>query len=92
MLDDDPAAFRKVFTLGQLADALGQLEPGLERTELLKSLGERRGTASPELDVSDPYRRGRTAAARCSEHIDSLLKIVVPTLAGSPTSGTGTDS
>ena len=92
VLDDDPAAFRKVFTLGQLADALGQLEPGLERTELLKSLGERRGTASPELDVSDPYRRGRTAAARCSEHIDSLLKIVVPTLAGSPTSGTGTDS
>jgi sulfate adenylyltransferase len=92
VLDDDPAAFRKVFTLGQLADALGQVEPGLDRAELLKSLGERRGTASPELDVSDPYRRGRTAAARCSEHIDSLLKIVVPTLAGSPTTDAGGDS
>jgi len=96
VLDDDPAAFRKVFTLGQLADALGQLEPGLDRAELLKSLGERRGTASPELDVSDPHRRGRTAAARCSEHIDSLLKVVVPTLAGSgqPTHqpGSGGDS
>jgi sulfate adenylyltransferase len=87
ILDDDPGAFRKVFTLGQLAESIGELDAGLEerldRAALLQALGERRGTASPELDVADPYRRGTQAAQRAAEHIDSLLRVVVPVLAGS---------
>ncbi|WP_323791927.1 adenylyl-sulfate kinase [Nocardioides sp.] len=80
ILDDDPGSFRKVFTLGQLAEAVGELESGLSRDDLLQALGERRGTASADLDVADPYRRGRQAAQRCAEHIDSLLRVVVPVL------------
>ncbi len=83
ILDDDPGAFRKVFTLGQLAEAVDDLDAGLDRDALLQALGERRGTAATELDVSDPYRRGRQAAQRCADHIDSLLRVVVPVLAGS---------
>ncbi len=83
ILDDDPGSFRKVFTLGQLAETLGELEPGITRSELLQVLGERRGAASTDLDVSDPFRRGRPAAKRCAEHIDSLLRVVVPALVGS---------
>ena len=80
ILDDDPGSFRKVFTLGQLAEAVGELEPELSRDALLQALGERRGIASTDLDVADPYRRGRQAAHDCAEHIDSLLRVVVPVL------------
>lgn len=82
ILDDDPGAFRKVFTLGQLAQAVGELEPDVDPADLLRALGERRGTAAPELDVADPYRRGPQAAQHAAEHIDSLLRIVIPVLAG----------
>ncbi len=83
ILEDDPGAFRKVFTLGQLAEAIGELDPALAGDDLLHALGERRGTAAADLDVADPYRRGRAAARRCADHIDTLLRVVVPVLARS---------
>ena len=43
-------------------------------------MGERRGPAEPHLDVSDPYGRGPEAAETCAQHIDSLLRVVVPAL------------
>ncbi|WP_281289790.1 adenylyl-sulfate kinase [Nocardioides rubriscoriae] len=83
VLEDVPGAFRKTFTLGQLAEALKQLPEGLDRAELLATLGERRGTAATFLDVSDPYGRGDEAAEACARHVDDLLDVVVARLSTS---------
>lgn len=82
ILEEHPAAFRKVFTLGQLAAAIESAGP-VERDELLAQIGSRRGPADPALDVADPYRRGSAAAEAAATHIDTLLRVVVPALAGS---------
>ena len=83
VLDEVPAAFRKTFTLGQLAEAVQRLDAeaaGLDRDALLRLLGERRGTAAPALDVVDPYGRGAEAAEACATVIDAHLDVVVPRL------------
>ena len=82
ILDDHAAAFRKVFTLGQVAEVVRNSPEGLNGPELLRALGERRGASEPRLDVRDPYGRGATAAQAAAEQIDELLRVVVPALAG----------
>ena len=64
ILDDHAAAFRKVFTLGQVAEVVRNSPEGLTGPELLRALGERRGASEPRLDVRDPYGRGAKAAER----------------------------
>ncbi len=81
ILQDHPAAFRKVFTLGQFADAVAGSD--LVGAELLAAVGERRGNAETSLDVHDPYGRGPEAAEACATQIDDLLRVVVPALTGS---------
>jgi sulfate adenylyltransferase len=80
ILDDHPAMFRKVFTLGQAAETIGKLGD-VHGRELLASLASHRGTADTALDVRDPYRRGPEAAAACAAAISRLLDIVLPALA-----------
>jgi sulfate adenylyltransferase len=80
VLDDHPAMFRKVFTLGQLARALEQAPAGLGRDALLAQLGATRRNADPALDVPDPYRRGAEAASGCVVRLEELLHIVLPAL------------
>ena len=81
VLDDHPAMFRKVFTLGQLAKALEQAPDGLDRD----------GAAGPSLGSSPPARRSRTrragplssgaeAASGCVARLDELLRTVLPAL------------
>ncbi len=82
ILDDHPSTFRKVFTLGQFAEAVRTLSPDLAGRDLLQAAGERRGGAASELDVRDPYGRGPEAAESCAEQIDELLRVVVPALTG----------
>jgi sulfate adenylyltransferase len=83
ILDDHAAAFRKVFTLGQVAEVVRNSRDGLAGRELIRALGERRGASDPRLDVRDPYGRGAKAAAAAAEQIYELLRVVVPALAGS---------
>ncbi len=83
ILDDHAAAFRKVFTLGQVAEVLRHSPDQLSGDDLLRALGERRGASEPHLDVRDPYGRGPKAAAEAAQQIDELLRVVVPVLAGS---------
>ena len=80
VLDDHPAMFRKVFTLGQLAKALEPAPEGLDRDGLLAHLGATRRNADPALDVPDPYRRGAEAASGCVARLDELLRTVLPAL------------
>jgi sulfate adenylyltransferase len=81
ILDDHPGEFRKVFTLGQFAEAAANFD--LAGRELVLAVGDRRGTAEPRFDVHDPYGRGPEAAEACARQIDDLLRVVVPALTGS---------
>jgi protein-tyrosine-phosphatase len=80
VLDDQPQAFRKVFTFGQLARAMEAAPAGLEPTVLLAHVGATSGHADPALDVPDPYRRGTEAAAGCVARLQMLLRTVLPAL------------
>ena len=80
ILEDHPAMFRKVFTLGQAAAAIERLENGAGGRALLARLSEARGSAEAAQDVRDPYRRGPEAAATAAGQIRALLDIVVPAL------------
>jgi sulfate adenylyltransferase len=79
ILDDHPADFRKVFTLGQFADAARATD--LRGRDLVTYAGKHRGPADPALDVPDPYRRGPEAAQACATQLQELLRVVVPALA-----------
>ncbi|UMG91159.1 adenylyl-sulfate kinase [Nocardioides sp. TF02-7] len=83
VLEEAPAAFRRVFTLGQFAETVGRLDPELYGAELLAAAGHRRAGAAAEHDIGDPFNRGREAAARCADQIDDLLRVVLPRLLGS---------
>jgi sulfate adenylyltransferase len=83
ILDDHAAAFRKVFTLGQVAEVVRNSPGDLTGPELLRALGDRRGPSEPHLDVRDPYGRGAKAAEEAAQQIEEMLRVVVPALAGS---------
>ena len=80
ILDDHPGLFRKVFTVGQFAQAVARAPEGLGREALLAHIAAARGTADPALDVPDPYRRGPETAAECVAHLEELLRVVLPAL------------
>ncbi|MFC4787258.1 adenylyl-sulfate kinase [Nocardioides sp. MAHUQ-72] len=82
ILDDHPGAFRKVFTLGQFAEAVQLAPDGLTGRDLLKAIGERRGSADPELDVPDPYGRGAQAAEAAAQLLTDRLRAVLTALLG----------
>ncbi|WP_182524726.1 adenylyl-sulfate kinase [Nocardioides dongkuii] len=82
ILDDHPALFRKVFTIGQFAEVVRALGPDVSGRELLEQAAQRRGNADAALDVHDPYRRGPEAAETAAAGIEELLRVVVPALAG----------
>ena len=80
VLDDHPAMFRKVLTLGQAATALPRAPDDLAPHQVIAWLGDNRGPADPALDVKDPFRRGPDAASRCVDRLGELLHAVLPAL------------
>ncbi|WP_395690776.1 adenylyl-sulfate kinase [Nocardioides sp.] len=83
ILDDHPASFRKVFTLGQFAEAVRAAGPDLVGRDLLDAVGSRRGPSDPTLDIPDPYGRGPEPAEECAVALEELLRVVLPALTGS---------
>ena len=79
IVEEEPAAAPKVFTLGQFATAAGEAE-GETGADLVRAIWERRPAAEPALDVADPYRRGAGVAAACADQVESLLRVAVPAL------------
>ncbi|GAA2127003.1 adenylyl-sulfate kinase [Nocardioides bigeumensis] len=83
LLEEAPAAFRKIFTLGQLAQAVqayADLPGPPHGRELLAELSRHPRAADPSLNIADPYRRGPEASRAAAERIDELLAVVVPAL------------
>jgi len=79
VLDEYPTAFRKVFTLGQFAEAVVR-NPELAGRDLVVAAGARRPPSIPAHDVPDPYGRGRDAAAAAAAQIEDLLGSIIPAL------------
>jgi sulfate adenylyltransferase len=80
LLEDRPAAFRKIFTLGQFVASARAADPGLRGRELIAALGARRVPASADHDIADPYRRGSEAARRAAVTMESMLQVLVERL------------
>ena len=80
LIEENPAAFRRIFTLGQLAAAVEQMPSDVRGRALVETAGRRRGHADESLDVEDPYRRGPAAIAAAAVRLDALLDAVVPRL------------
>jgi protein-tyrosine-phosphatase len=80
LLEDRPAAFRKIFTLGQFVASAQAADPALRGRELLDALQNRRAPAAPEHDIDDPYRRGPAAARQAAVTMEALLEVLVERL------------
>lgn len=80
VLDEHPALFRKVFTLGQFAEVVRRSSPDLSGPELVARASRVSGIAHFQADVADPYARGSAAAQRAAREIDELLEVVLPAL------------
>lgn len=80
ILDEHPASFRKVFTLGQFVNATRGVAPTLHGQPLLDEIGRHRGAADPTMDVTDPFRRGLEAADSTAHRIERLLHAALPAL------------
>jgi protein-tyrosine-phosphatase len=80
VLQERPAAMRKVFSLGQFAAAVPEVEPSLEGRDLLRGVHRVRSTADPAHDLPDPFRRGPEAAQEAARQLEQLLDIVLPRL------------
>ena len=77
LLEDRPAAFRKIFTLGQFVASAQQADPSLHGHALLEALQSRRVPTSPAHDIADPYRRGPEAARQAAVTMEALLEVFV---------------
>jgi sulfate adenylyltransferase len=80
LLEDRPAAFRKVMTLGQFVASAQAADPALRGRALLAALETRRVQAAPEHDIPDPYRRGPEAARAAAATMEAMLEVVVARL------------
>ncbi|WP_408898163.1 adenylyl-sulfate kinase [Nocardioides sp. R1-1] len=88
VLEEVPGAFRKAFTLGQFAESVSRVEPGLQGAALVAAVGHRRAGTAEHHDIRDPYRRGKAAAEVSADQIDALLQAVLGRLEHSPTAPT----
>jgi sulfate adenylyltransferase len=84
LLEERPAAFRKVFTVGQFVASAQAADPSLRGRALIAALSSRRVPASPDHDIADPYRRGPEEARRAGVTMEGMLEVLVDRLRPSP--------
>ncbi|HEY3529255.1 MAG TPA: adenylyl-sulfate kinase [Nocardioides sp.] len=87
LLEDRPAAFRKIFTLGQFVASAEAADPDLRGRDLIAALANRRVPAAADHDIADPYRRGPEHAARAALTMETMLEVVVARLRRVPDDG-----
>jgi len=89
LLEDRPAAFRKIFSLGQFVASADAADPALRGRALVAALARRRVPASPDHDIDDPYRRGPEEAHRAALIMEVMLEVLVDRLRQEPSASTG---
>jgi sulfate adenylyltransferase len=73
VLDDHPAAFATVLTLGQASRAATGMAPSPTPERVVAELARRRGRAEAVDDVTDPYRRGAAAQEAAARLMSAML-------------------
>ena len=81
ILDDRPAAVWRTYTLGQFARTVAGVPDELHGADLIRACRDAHKPAQPGDDVVDPHGRGPAAAAAAAEHLERLLREVIPRLA-----------
>jgi protein-tyrosine-phosphatase len=84
ILEEFPAHFRKVFTVGQFAATVAE-HPGLQGRELVAAAAARRAPMRAEDDIADPYRRGEAASTTAAATMSRMLDVIVPRLTAGAT-------
>jgi sulfate adenylyltransferase len=79
LLELQPAAFRKILTLGQFVET-ARADPTLRGRALIEAVERRRAPATPAHDIADPYRRGPEAARTAAVTMEEMLEVVVDRL------------
>ncbi len=79
VLDLDPSALRRTFTLREFA-RLGPLVEAPDLEGLAHAAATRRGLAGVDVDVPDPYRGDETMHRRVAELIDEATETVADRL------------
>jgi sulfate adenylyltransferase len=90
LLEERPAAFRKIFTLGQFVAGAEAADPALRGRELIAALAARRVPPSADHDIADPYRRGAEEARRAAVSMEAMLEVLVARLRRIPQAGDST--
>jgi sulfate adenylyltransferase len=80
LLTQRPAASDRVFTLGQFVASAEKVDPRLHGRELIAAVAEGPVPPSPELDITDPYRRGPEQARRAAVTMEAMLEVLVQRL------------
>lgn len=82
ILESHPGWEHKLFGLHQLVDAIDRTQVGSTGYRLVHELQSVVGPDSMSWDVSDPHRRGASAALHAADEIDGALSVIVPVLVG----------
>jgi len=90
LLEDRPAAFHKIFTLGQFVASARAADPDLRGRDLIEALEQRRVPESPDHDIPDPYRRGPAEARQAAVTMEGMLDVLVDRLRRIPQVGDST--
>jgi sulfate adenylyltransferase len=77
ILDEHPAVFRKVFTLGQLVEVLARQDGSGSAADLVARLTSTGARPRRSADVTDPFARGPAAAADCAAQLSGMLDTVL---------------
>ncbi|MFC5675963.1 hypothetical protein [Aeromicrobium endophyticum] len=79
VLETNPRALRRTFTLLEFAALSGLVEAG-DPQSLVSRAAQRRSLAPADVDVSDPYRRGPDVHRATADQIDAAVATVAQRL------------
>ncbi len=85
LLEERPAAFRKIFTLGQFVASAEAADPVAPRARAPRTRSRADACPrAPDHDIADPYRRGPDEARRAGDTMEEMLAVVVEKLRDGP--------
>ncbi len=77
VLEDNPGALRRTFTVRELAALLDVVPPNADRVALVRSAAEERSRAALEdYDIPDPYRHGEEAHAEAAAAMAAAVETI----------------
>ena len=75
VLELDPAALRRTFTLREFAELVSQT-PGSDLPGMVREVSTRRSSAPKDVDIPDPYRGGGPMHREAADLIDDATRTI----------------